>query len=94
MRSGNSSTAPLIFDSDLDDVPERGIVSEGSMLYLELTADSSAIPLLLALRYEGEHKELMMVPLYLHKSLPTLSKTSINNSIKSICFIYKQISLS
>ncbi|KAK6311295.1 hypothetical protein J4Q44_G00169590 [Coregonus suidteri] len=46
------------FDSDLDDVPERGIVSEGSILYLELTADSSSIPLLLALRYEafdGEH---------------------------------------
>ncbi|XP_029606089.1 seizure protein 6 homolog isoform X1 [Salmo trutta] len=58
VRSGNNSIAPLLFDSDLDDVPERGIVSEGSILYLELTADSSFIPLLLALRYEafdGEH---------------------------------------
>uniref|UniRef100_A0AAY4CIK4 Uncharacterized protein n=1 Tax=Denticeps clupeoides TaxID=299321 RepID=A0AAY4CIK4_9TELE len=58
VRSGNSSVAPLLFDSDLDDVPERGIVSEGSSLYLELTADSASIPLLLALRYEafdGEH---------------------------------------
>ncbi|KAK6299996.1 hypothetical protein J4Q44_G00300290 [Coregonus suidteri] len=58
VRSGNNSVAPLIFDSDLDDVPERGIVSEGSILYLELMADSSSIPLLLALRYEafdGEH---------------------------------------
>uniref|UniRef100_A0A4W5M113 Seizure 6-like protein 2 n=1 Tax=Hucho hucho TaxID=62062 RepID=A0A4W5M113_9TELE len=58
VRSGNNSMAPLLFDSDLDDVPERGIVSEGSILYLELTADSSSIPLLLALRYEafdGEH---------------------------------------
>lgn len=54
VRSGNSSSAPLLFDSDLDDVPERGIVSEGSSLYLELTADSSSIPLLMALRYEGE----------------------------------------
>uniref|UniRef100_A0A8B9JNW2 Seizure 6-like protein 2 n=1 Tax=Astyanax mexicanus TaxID=7994 RepID=A0A8B9JNW2_ASTMX len=57
-ESGNNSNAPLLFDSDLDDVPERGIVSEGSSLYLELTADSSSIPLLLALRYEafdGEH---------------------------------------
>lgn len=53
MRSGNSSTAPLLFDSDLDDVPERGFVSEGMSLYVELTADSSSIPLLLALRYEG-----------------------------------------
>uniref|UniRef100_A0AAZ3S833 Seizure related 6 homolog (mouse)-like 2 n=1 Tax=Oncorhynchus tshawytscha TaxID=74940 RepID=A0AAZ3S833_ONCTS len=58
VRSGNNSMSPLLFDSDLDDVPERGIVSEGSILYLELTADSSSIPLLLALRYEafdGEH---------------------------------------
>ncbi|MCJ8739210.1 hypothetical protein PDJAM_G00044570 [Pangasius djambal] len=58
VRSGNNSNTPLLFDSDLDDVPERGIVSEGSSLYLELTADSSSIPLLMALRYEafdGEH---------------------------------------
>ncbi|XP_065136858.1 seizure protein 6 homolog isoform X2 [Paramisgurnus dabryanus] len=58
VRSGNSSAAPLLFDSDLDDVPERGIVSEGMSLFVELTADSSSIPLLLALRYEaydGEH---------------------------------------
>lgn len=54
VRSGNSSTAPLLFDSDLDDVPERGFVSEGMSLYVELTADSSSIPLLLALRYEGK----------------------------------------
>lgn len=54
MRSGNSSTAPLLFDSDLDDIPERGFVSEGMSLYVELTADSSSIPLLLALRYEGK----------------------------------------
>lgn len=54
VRSGNSSVSPLHFDTDMDDVPERGIVSEGSSLYLELTADSSSIPLLLALRYEGE----------------------------------------
>ena len=55
MRSGNNSLSPPLFDSDLDDVPERGLLSEGSTLYLELTADSSSIPLLLALRYEGEH---------------------------------------
>ncbi|KAJ8245873.1 hypothetical protein GJAV_G00261220 [Gymnothorax javanicus] len=58
VRSGNSSVSTLHFDSDMDDVPERGIVSEGSSLYLEITADSSSIPLLLALRYEafdGEH---------------------------------------
>ncbi|KAG7266422.1 hypothetical protein CRUP_001987 [Coryphaenoides rupestris] len=54
VRNGNSSLSPVLFDSDLDDVPERGLVSEGSTLYLELTTDSSSIPLLLALRYEGE----------------------------------------
>lgn len=53
MRSGNSSLSPPLFDSDLDDVPERGLLSDSSALYLELTADSSSIPLLLALRYEG-----------------------------------------
>lgn len=54
VRNGNSSLSTTIFDSDLDDIPEHGLLSEGSTLYLELTADSSSIPLLLALRYEGE----------------------------------------
>lgn len=57
VRSGNSSLSPPLFDSDLDDVPERGLLSESSTLYLELTADSSSIPLLLALRYEGEQRD-------------------------------------
>lgn len=57
VRSGNSSLSPPLFDSDLDDVPERGLLSESSTLYLELTADSSSIPLLLALRYEGEQTD-------------------------------------
>lgn len=58
VRSGNSSLSQPLFDSDLDDVPERGLLSESSTLYLELTADSSSIPLLLALRYEGEHRPI------------------------------------
>lgn len=58
VRSGNSSLSAPLFDSDLDDVPERGLLSESSTLYLELTADSSSIPLLLALRYEGERQPL------------------------------------
>lgn len=56
VRSGNSSLSPTLFDSDMDDIPERGLLSEGSTLYLELTADLSSIPLLLALRYEGEQR--------------------------------------
>uniref|UniRef100_A0A8C9TAS8 Seizure related 6 homolog like 2 n=1 Tax=Scleropages formosus TaxID=113540 RepID=A0A8C9TAS8_SCLFO len=66
VRSGNNSLAPLQFDSDLDDVPERGIVSEGSALYLELTADSSTIPLLLALRYEAFDAEHCYEPYLAH----------------------------
>lgn len=57
VRSGNNSLSPPLFDSDMDDVPERGLLSESSTLYLELTADSSSIPLLLALRYEGERRD-------------------------------------
>uniref|UniRef100_A0A669BRU8 Seizure related 6 homolog like 2 n=1 Tax=Oreochromis niloticus TaxID=8128 RepID=A0A669BRU8_ORENI len=30
VRSGNSSLAPTLFDSDMDDVPERGLLSESS----------------------------------------------------------------
>lgn len=58
VRNSNSSLASPLFDSDMDDVPERGLLSEGSTLYLELTADSSSIPLLLVLRYEGEQRDL------------------------------------
>lgn len=66
MRSGNSSLSVTAFDSDLDDVPERGLLSEGSSLYLELTADSSSIPLLLALRYEGE---VLSAPVHIRRQL-------------------------
>lgn len=64
VRSGNSSLSSPLFDSDLDDVPERGLLSEGSTLYLELTADSSSIPLLLALRYEGEQRDFRCCGLF------------------------------
>ncbi|XP_070779070.1 seizure protein 6 homolog [Enoplosus armatus] len=66
VRSGNSSLSPPLFDSDLDDVPERGLLSESSTLYLELTADSSSIPLLLALRYEAFDDEHCWEPYMPH----------------------------
>lgn len=69
VRGGNSSLSPPLFDSDLDDVPERGLLSESATLYLELTADSSSIPLLLALRYEGEQR---------HFSFPHSEKYKVN----------------
>ncbi|KAK7939743.1 hypothetical protein WMY93_003069 [Mugilogobius chulae] len=66
VRSGNSSGSPSLFDSDADDVPERGLLSESSALYLELTADSSSIPLLLALRYEAFDDEHCWEPYMPH----------------------------
>lgn len=68
VRSGNSSLSSPLFDSDLDDVPERGLLSEGSTLYLELTADSSSIPLLLALRYEGEQRDFRCMWSFQHSA--------------------------
>lgn len=69
VRSGNSSLSSPLFDSDLDDVPERGLLSESSTLYLELTADSSSIPLLLALRYEGEQRHFRYLDFFLYLNL-------------------------
>ncbi|CAF91802.1 unnamed protein product [Tetraodon nigroviridis] len=66
VRSSNSSLSSSLFDSDLDDVPERGLLSEGSTLYLELTADSSSIPLLFALRYEAFDDEHCWEPYMPH----------------------------
>lgn len=66
VRSGNSSSSPSLFDSDADDVPERGLLSESSALYLELTVDSSSIPLLLALRYEAFDDEHCWEPYMPH----------------------------
>ncbi|CAL9693871.1 unnamed protein product [Knipowitschia caucasica] len=66
VRSGNSSSSPSLFDSDADDVPERGLLSDSAALYLELTADSSSIPLLLALRYEAFDDEHCWEPYMPH----------------------------
>uniref|UniRef100_A0A674MG87 Seizure related 6 homolog like 2 n=1 Tax=Takifugu rubripes TaxID=31033 RepID=A0A674MG87_TAKRU len=66
VRSSNSSLSSSLFDSDLDDVPERGLLSEGSTLYLELTADSSSIPLLFSLRYEAFDDEHCWEPYMPH----------------------------
>ncbi|KAI1884670.1 hypothetical protein AGOR_G00228810 [Albula goreensis] len=58
VRSGSDSASPLVFDSDLDDVPEQGVISLGPSLYLDLSLDTLSVPLLLVLRYEaydGDH---------------------------------------
>ncbi|XP_069044464.1 seizure protein 6 homolog isoform X2 [Lepisosteus oculatus] len=71
VRSGNNSQALLQFDSDIDDIPERGIVSEGSSLFLELQSENSGIPLLLALRYEAFDAEHCYEPFLLHGNFST-----------------------
>ncbi|MEE6520802.1 hypothetical protein FKM82_018738, partial [Ascaphus truei] len=52
VRSGSSPLSPLIYDSDIDDVPERGLLSDAQSLYVELISENPAVPLLLSLRYE------------------------------------------
>lgn len=55
VRSGGSPLSPVIYDSDMDDVPERGLISDAQSLYVELLSETPANPLLLSLRFEGNH---------------------------------------
>lgn len=54
VRSGGSPLSPVIYDSDMDDVPERGLISDAQSLYVELLSETPANPLLLSLRFEGK----------------------------------------
>uniref|UniRef100_A0A2K5DX06 Seizure 6-like protein 2 n=1 Tax=Aotus nancymaae TaxID=37293 RepID=A0A2K5DX06_AOTNA len=54
VRSGGSPLSPVIYDSDMDDVPERGLISDAQSLYVELLSETPANPLLLSLRFEGD----------------------------------------
>jgi hypothetical protein len=53
VRSGGSPLSPVIYDSDMDDVPERGLISDAQSLYVELLSETPANTLLLSLRFEG-----------------------------------------
>lgn len=55
IRSGSSTFSPIIYDSDMDDVPERGLLSDAQSLIVELISEGPATPLILSLRYEGEN---------------------------------------
>lgn len=61
VRSGGSPLSPVIYDSDMDDVPERGLISDAQSLYVELLSETPANPLLLSLRFEG-NCPLLRVP--------------------------------
>ncbi|KAG9333288.1 hypothetical protein JZ751_012875 [Albula glossodonta] len=72
VRSGSDSASPLVFDSDLDDVPEQGVISLGPSLYLDLSLDTLSVPLLLVLRYEAYDGDHCYEPFLAHGNLSTL----------------------
>ncbi|KAM9148086.1 seizure 6-like protein 2 isoform 3-T3 [Pangshura tecta] len=66
IRSGSSRLSPLIYDSDMDDVPERGLLSDAQTLFLELVSESPGAPLLLGLRYEAFDEDRCYEPFLAH----------------------------
>lgn len=62
VRSGGSPLSPVIYDSDMDDVPERGLISDAQSLYVELLSETPANPLLLSLRFEGDLSQFPSKP--------------------------------
>ena len=68
VRSGGSPLSPVIYDSDMDDVPERGLISDAQSLYVELLSETPANPLLLSLRFEGNCPPLGPQPQHLPSS--------------------------
>lgn len=68
VRSGGSPLSPVIYDSDMDDVPERGLISDAQSLYVELLSETPANPLLLSLRFEGK---CVSPPTPNHPGIPT-----------------------
>ncbi|XP_030066662.1 seizure 6-like protein 2 [Microcaecilia unicolor] len=71
IRSGSSQLSPLIYDSDLDDVPERGLLSDAQSLYVELISENPAVPLLLSLRYEAFDEDRCYEPFLAHGNFST-----------------------
>uniref|UniRef100_A0A8D0GUQ7 Seizure related 6 homolog like 2 n=1 Tax=Sphenodon punctatus TaxID=8508 RepID=A0A8D0GUQ7_SPHPU len=66
IRSGSSSLSLLIYDSDIDDVPERGLLSDAQSLFLELSSEGPAAPLILILRYEAFDEDRCYEPFLAH----------------------------
>ncbi|XP_069100213.1 seizure 6-like protein 2 [Pleurodeles waltl] len=71
IHSGSSQLSPLIFDSDIDDVPERGLLSDAQSLYVELISENPAVPLLLSLRYEAFDEDRCYGPFLAHGNFTT-----------------------
>ncbi|KAM4698391.1 seizure 6-like protein 2 isoform 1-T1 [Rhinophrynus dorsalis] len=71
VRSGSSPLSPLVYDSDIDDVPERGLLSDAQSLYIELVSENPAVPLLLSLRYEVFSESRCYEPFLAHGNFST-----------------------
>nr|XP_042703567.1 seizure 6-like protein 2 [Chrysemys picta bellii] len=71
IRSGSSRLSPLIYDSDMDDVPERGLLSDAQSLFLELVSESPSAPLILGLRYEAFDEDRCYEPFLAHGNFST-----------------------
>ncbi|XP_044869216.1 seizure 6-like protein 2 isoform X1 [Mauremys mutica] len=71
IRSGSSRLSPLIYDSDMDDVPERGLLSDAQTLFLELVSESPGAPLILGLRYEAFDEDRCYEPFLAHGNFST-----------------------
>ncbi|XP_068779238.1 seizure 6-like protein 2 [Struthio camelus] len=72
IRGGSGRLAPLLYDSDMDDVPERGVLSEGGTLALELVSEGPRDgPPLLGLRYEAFAEDRCYEPFVPHGNFST-----------------------
>ncbi|XP_060636233.2 seizure 6-like protein 2 isoform X1 [Anolis sagrei] len=71
IRSGSSTFSPIIYDSDMDDVPERGLLSDAQSLIVELTSEGPATPLILSLRYEAFDEDRCYEPFLAHGNFST-----------------------
>ncbi|XP_078394364.1 seizure protein 6 homolog, partial [Cetorhinus maximus] len=75
IRSGNFPGAPIAFHSDIDDVPERGVVSDSQDLFIELVSENSGVPLVLALRYEAFETDHCYEPFLAHGNFSSSDAT-------------------
>uniref|UniRef100_A0A8C6XM25 Seizure 6-like protein 2 n=1 Tax=Naja naja TaxID=35670 RepID=A0A8C6XM25_NAJNA len=71
IRSGSSTFSPIIYDSDMDDVPERGLLSDAQSLIVELISEGPATPLILSLRYEAFDEDRCYEPFLAHGNFST-----------------------
>ncbi|XP_063157408.1 seizure 6-like protein 2 isoform X2 [Candoia aspera] len=71
IRSGSSNFSPTIYDSDMDDVPERGLLSDAQSLTVELISEGPATPLILSLRYEAFDEDRCYEPFLAHGNFST-----------------------